>query len=288
MFDTHPVLFILLGMYLIIKERFATAGIAEAIAISLKFFHTVLAVPMILLTIRLRGSKGSVRFVIGLFSSGVVLLLPTLLSSVQHFGYYIFGSSASSEFNYFGITFWTSIALFWSKFDPAWVASFMVILALILSYVWAWPRLSLADSLRSSIVVGMPIVCLLLLYRSVAENFFVWLIPFLIIISVKDDATRRLTWGISGLALLSSVTVSLLPYYLLPLSPWIGGLLATALSVVTPFRVAPSGKIAAGLSFSKGLLAGYGVAMALLLIGLIVVWMRICMSRVTLENSLGD
>jgi hypothetical protein len=98
---------------------------------------------------------------------------------------------------------------------------------------------------------GISIIPLLLLFRFVAENYFVWLVPFLSIFALGNKRVKYLLWALTSVAFLSSITNSLLPYYMLPMAPWIGGFLAGLLSVATPYRVSSAGAVASTFSVGK-------------------------------------
>ena len=110
-------------------------------------------------------------------------------------------------------------------------------------------------------------------FRFIGENFVVWLLPFTAILSSEDARTRQLYWIISGIALLSSVTNTLLPYYFLPVAPSFQGALVGFLSAAAPYRAAPGGLIPSGLTFGKAYLSALGVLMFTGLLMLLSMWL---------------
>ena len=119
---------------------------------------------------------------------------------------------------------------------------------------------------------GIPVIFLLLFFRFIGENYFVWVLPFASILALQGRSGRYLFWSVSVLALIVSFTNSLLPYYMLPMAPWIGSFLVDALSFATPYRVAPSGSIIATISAGKVLLGALGILSAVLLVLLARNW----------------
>ncbi len=97
-----------------------------------------------------------------------------------------------------------------------------------------------------------------------------WIIPFSSILSAKSLRIDRTHWSISILAFISSITDSLLPYYMLPVSPWIGGLLVSMLGLAAPARVAPSGVPVEGITFGKIFLSALGVISFVILLLMLI------------------
>ena len=69
---------------------------------------------------------------------------------------------------------------------------------------------------------------------------------------------------------MSSMTDSLLPYYMLPMSPWISGSLVHIMSIISPYRIAPSGHLVQDMSTGKIFLALLGVLTFVLIIFLVL------------------
>jgi hypothetical protein len=151
------------------------------------------------------------------------------------------------------------------------LSSVLITVFLFGLYYWiARDRISGAYAYSS--YFGLSLIPLLLFFRFVAENYFVWLIPFAALFVVKDYRGKIVLWAISLLALISSVTNSLLPYYMLPMAPWIGQYLVKVLSFFSPYRVGSGGVVVTTFSLGKLYLAGLGVLSALFLSYLAVLW----------------
>jgi hypothetical protein len=143
-------------------------------------------------------------------------------------------------------------------------------IGMILVYVWIWRRRHSDDFHLRVAFFLIPILLLLLLFRFIGENFFVWALPFGAILAFRDRKAFRLFWALSNLALLSSVMDSLLPYYLLPLAPWFQDLLVSMLAQVAPYRVGtPNGGVVEGLSVGKAFLSALGVVSFVLVLSFI-------------------
>ena len=68
----------------------------------------------------------------------------------------------------------------------------------------------------------LPVLALFLSYRIICEQFFVWALPFLVILCVGGRVKRAFYWGASIVTLLYAVLNCPLPFFFLPLAPWIG------------------------------------------------------------------
>jgi hypothetical protein len=69
------------------------------------------------------------------------------------------------------------------------------------------------------------VLAVFLSFRFVPEQFFVWALPFMILAIAEGRVEKGIYWAASALALLYAVTNLRLPFYFLPLYPWIGTLL---------------------------------------------------------------
>ena len=152
------------------------------------------------------------------------------------------------------------MTLYYSNFDQTFVSFLLICVGLILSYVWIWRHKESPNfAFMTAVSFFLPISSLLLFYRFVGENFLIWILPFVAIFSVKDVWEKRIYWILSLIGLIASVTDSLLPFYLLPISPWMGGFLVKVMTLIAPYRIAPNGNVLQGLSVAKIFLSLLGV-----------------------------
>ncbi|MDG6923860.1 MAG: hypothetical protein JRN67_11290, partial [Nitrososphaerota archaeon] len=268
-FDTLPVLFTVLGFYFLMTRRFAISGLALTGAILMKYYAVVLIVPMLIIAWRGGRRRGATFYLGALFSSLAVFLLPEIVSTAAGFAWYASGE-LQPNLEYSGLSFWSALTLFVPFPQQAVVATILIVSSLAVAYLWM-SRARLADLSVYATYIAIPIVLLLFFYRFVAENYFVWVIPFAAILALPGRR-RALFWAVSGLAFVSSVTDSLLPYYMLPVAPWVGNLLVNMVSFAGPYRVAQSGVIASTFSFGKLYLAGLGITSAVLLTLILLSW----------------
>jgi hypothetical protein len=65
------------------------------------------------------------------------------------------------------------------------------------------------------------VAALLLSYRIVCEQWVIWAIPFLVILCVTGRLRKSVFLGLSVFALLYAVLNCPLPFFFLPLAPWV-------------------------------------------------------------------
>ncbi len=261
-FDTLPALFTVLALYLALEKKFDFAMVAIVIAIALKYYAVVLILPLLILAFRYGLGLRKVILYGGL--SALVIFSPFVAESVPGL-VKIVGVSSAPAPHTSGLSFWTTLTLFYSNFNQSLVSSVLAVAAIAVSYVWIWKH-SRQDLSHYTLAFLLPITSLLLFYRFVGENFFIWILPFASILSLRDSIIKKSYWILSLVVLVSSMTDSLLPYYLLPVSPWIGGYLVHIMSILTPYRVAPGGSVVSGLTAGKVFLASLGILSFVLLI----------------------
>jgi hypothetical protein len=261
-FDTLPALFTVLALYLVFDGRFALSGISLAVAIGLKYYPVVLTLPLFILALDRGGRRGLAE---SLGSTGLTSLLffvPSLSDVTSGFTF-LAGGQVPSGLHYSGLSFWTGITLFFPASPQTIVSAAITIMLLGVSYLWMWRRKVNVDQESGAIYFGLPILVLLLAFRFVGENYFVWLLPFGSILATTRTRISLLLI-LSLLALASALTGSFLPYYLLPVASWNGGLLVSIIEAAAPYMVAPGGTVTAAASLGKVLLSVLGSATAIL------------------------
>lgn len=273
MFDTLPALFTVLGLYFLLDKKFVYAGALIAMAIEMKYYAVVLIFPLLLVSWQKGRWRGLAESSGGGAAVTIILGAPLLAETASHFTSLV-GGSASSGLSYSGLSFWTAITLFQTGISLSLVSDVLVVALLAIAYVLMWKRSPAPDLFSASIYFGLPILLLLAAFRFVGENYFVWILPFAAIVASRGGRYRVLFWAMSIVALLSSMTDSLLPYYMLPIAPWIGASLVSLLGSVAPYRVAPGGSVTQAISLGKVYLSVVGVSATAILVLTAREWLR--------------
>ncbi len=278
MFDTLPALFTILALYFLLDKKFALAGMSLALAVEMKYYAIVLLFPLLLVAWRNSRWRGLAEAFSGNAAAIFVLSAPLLAESALSYTTLV-GTWAPSGLYYSGLTFWTALTLFVPGINLPLVSGVLVAALLVMTYLWTWKRSLATDLISASVYFGLPILVLLAAFRFVGENYFVWILPFASIIASQHSRYRPLFFVMSVVALLSSVTDSLLPYYMLPMAPWIGGYLASLLSSVAPYRVAPAGSVTQTLSIGKFFLSVLGILATALLVLIVREWVGVLRAK---------
>lgn len=261
MFDTLPALFCVLSFFLATKQRPLLAGVSIAIATALKYYPIVLVVPLFIIIQRSAGTRRAFRFLAGSTIGMLVLFTPLIGQVFSRFDHITLPFDTGGQ-TYSGLSIWTIFTLNFTIPSSSMIATssdILVTLFLILTYIIIIRARTQGLQMVLSFL-SLPISGLLLLFHFVGENYVIWLLPFAAPLAVTSSRASKLYWSLSLVALFSSVTDSLLPYYMLPASPWIGKYLVDLLSLVQQYHVANSGHIDVGLSIGKLLLSGLGIA----------------------------
>lgn len=280
MFDTLPALFTVVALYFVLEERFELAGIAIVIASVAKYYAISLAIPVVLIAWKTTGRRRAASVVTLMAILLGVLLVPSITATLQGLSLLTVGGQEVG-LHYSGLTFWTAITLFFPV-DPTLLSSLALVALTSAVYLLVY-RSWRSDPTKTILTFAVPVSASLLMYSFVGENFLVWLLPFLSLLAVDSKRTRYLLALVTVVGLISSMTNSLLPYYMLPVAPWFGSEIAAMLSFAAPYRVAPSGSVAAGFSIGKIALASLGVFTSILLLLLLITWLR----SLTSDGSLG-
>jgi hypothetical protein len=258
-FDTLPALFTVLALYFMFGKKFIHSGISLTLAIAMKYYAVVLTFPLLLLAWGRGGRRGLVESLGGMALVSLLLFIPLISETATNFAS-IAGGQTPTGLYYSGLSFWTAITLFFSGFAQTIVSGGIIVALLGASYFWMWRRRANNDLESAAAYFGLPILMLLLAFRFVGENYFIWLLPFGTILALKRTRVTLLFWSLSLLALVSALTDSLLPYYMLPMASWIGGYLVSIIEAVAPYRVAPQGVVTGAISLGKVFLSVLGVS----------------------------
>ena len=267
MFDTIPTLFTVLALYFLFKEKFSFASLMIVLSTLMKFYAVVLFVPLFILIWRQKGVRG-------LFYPLVTAIVSAAFSAIPLFFIsnplsYISASTPSAAFQYAGLSIWTFFSAVFSTPNLSIVSDVLVVSSLLGVYYFVFQNRANTENQTTVAYFLLPLIALLMFYKFVGENYIVWLIPFSGILAVNGSRIRKFHLSLSFVALVSSITDSLLPYYMLPVSPWIGGFLVYVLNLVSPERVAPGGASLPGITFGKLFLSSLGIiSFAILLLKL--------------------
>ena len=270
MFDSLPALFTVVTLVLIQRNKALLAGIALVIAFAFKLYPVLFVVPIAAFQFHRGGidQKVSSRvvFFLGALGTTLVFYIPYTSQAASYLG----GAALSKDFFYlpslpsgYGLTYWSLSTLSTSIGNLVWISTVVVVVLQAVTYVIFLRRGPIAIEQLVEIMLAV-ILALFLGFRFIGANFVVWIIPLMAILVSTKRLSIRLFWAISFLAFLFSITDSLLPYYFLPLSPWIGNFLASSIQIAQPYRIMASGTFQPGLSVGTAVICGIALVSSVL------------------------
>jgi GPI mannosyltransferase 1 subunit M len=242
MWDTLPALFSLAGFYFTLKKRYAVSAVFISLGVACKLYPLLFVVPILIYIQRTTAveqkRKSTFTFVSVFLIFSLLLFLPYLNTIINFFSNYFLPTTITQTSNFvtdqinnplgFGLTYWTlfllnrffnfaissSVISFGSLFSVA-----LFILGLIVGY-WKTTRISFNNyAYDLALIMFLPVAVLFLTYRIICEQFFIWLIPFLIILVIGQRMKPIFYWGISMVAILYAILNCPFPFFFLPLAP---------------------------------------------------------------------
>jgi len=253
MWDTLPALFSLACFYFLLKKKFVLSSACLAIGVFLKIYPLLFVIPMTFYVYRTSTSGDRLKNLAKFYSVIVVplaVLLVAFSGSIMAFltDWFLPSSNAVSAIVANPSAYPLGLGLtYWTIFGPdraikypltsGFVSTMMVLsTALVLfsiglSYLTIGKMGFRKPAYDLSAALLFCVFALFLSFRIVDEQFFVWALPFLIILCVGTKIKTSLYWGASFIALFYIILNCPLPLFFLPLSPWAGSSLAAFLQI---------------------------------------------------------
>lgn len=253
MWDTLPALFSLAAFYFLLKRRISFSAVCLSFGVALKLYPVLFLVPIGIYIFKSTSLESKFKSTLKFFSvflvSTVLLFLP-YLSNITSFFYDSFEvnpSATGTVINQvthpvaFGLTYWSLFQLnnlinlpvtsgFVSIVSLASVG--LVAAALLFVYFQTNKMTFQKPTYDLALVMVLPLLALFLSYRIISEQWFIWALPFLVILCVAGCVKGAFYWGASILALIYVVLNCPLPFFFLPLAPWYSNTLLSMVHVV--------------------------------------------------------
>jgi hypothetical protein len=243
MWDTLPALLSLAAFYLILKKKYALSAVFISLGVVSKLYPLLFVVPIIIYIQKTTGAeqkwKNSLTFISVFLVSILLVFLPYLSTIITFFSNYFLPTTITQTSGViadqvnnplgFGLTYWSLFLLnrifnFALSSSAISFGSIFSILFFILSLALVyWKIMNFSPHDRAydlAIIMFIPLAVLFLTYRIICEQFFVWLIPFFIILVIGGRIKPMFFWSISLIALLYATLNCPLPFFFLPLAPW--------------------------------------------------------------------
>jgi hypothetical protein len=240
MWDTLPALFSLAAFFLLLRKRFAFSAICLSLGVALKLYPALFLVPIAIYLFKISPTSERRRDFAKFYSVfavlSLLLFLPYLGKVTNFFtGFLIPHAGGVSEVANpidsplgFGLTYWSlyllnrliNIPITSGFIYFASIASFALVVVSLMLVYWKSSKLTFQKpAFDLSAAMLFSIIALFLSYRIICEQFFIWSIPFLIILFVGGRVKSAFYWAASLVALAYALLNCPLPFFFLPLAP---------------------------------------------------------------------
>jgi len=225
MFDSLPALFSLTSLVLLHHRKLKISAMSLSVATAYKLYPLLFIAPILLFLGRQnRQLRQIIAYVLVYFVALLVLFLPSL-STMFAMLHGLVTPAPDVDRSGFGLTYWSVLLVVPSSNTVVvWISNSVLAFTLAAVTVVALKRPA-ASILTVNRVQLAYVLAVFLSFRFVPEQFFVWALPFMILAIAEERIEKGIYWAASAVALLYAVTNLRLPFYFLPLYPWIGTLL---------------------------------------------------------------
>jgi len=224
MFDSLPALFSLTSLVLLHHRKLKSSAISLSVATAYKLYPLLFIAPILLFLGRQnRQLRQIIAYVLVYFAALLVLFLPSLSTMFAMLHGLLTGAPDVGRSG-FGLTYWSILLVVPSSNTVvAWISNSILVFMLAAVTVVALKRPA-ASILSVNRVQLAYVLAVFLSFRFIPEQFFVWALPFMILAIAEERIEKGIYWAASAVALLYAVINLKLPFYFLPLYPWIGAL----------------------------------------------------------------
>lgn len=261
MWDTLPALFSLLALFFLLKKKIAFSAVCLSLGVASKLYPALFLFPIAIYLLKSSPAetkwKNCVKFFSFFSIASLLLFLPYLGKLTTFFGGFLMtnpavsGTVANPNVSplSFGLTYWSLYLLNRLLLVPistgfvsfVSVASVLIVAVALMLVYWKIAKMTLQKTAYDlSLVMLLPVLALFLSYRFVSEQWFIWALPFLVILHAGGRIKGALFWGASIVALLYAVLNCPLPFFFLPLTPWYTSTLLSmvyAVWAIEPVRI---------------------------------------------------
>jgi len=244
MFDSIPALLSLASFYLLLKKKIGLSSASLAGAVAYKLYPLLFLVPTAFYIRRTLDKplfqRTIVKFLSVFVVASAILFLPTL-NMILGFSHSLLVGTNLGDIGG-GLTYWSIALMVPIEGNTAIATSAALGILFLILVFWEISKTKFEHEIQA--LASTQLACILaifLSYRIIPEQFFVWALPYIIILSSTGKVEEILYRAPSLIALIYSITNALLPFYMLPLTPWIGDQLAQTIRIIQPLRIRAAG-----------------------------------------------
>jgi Gpi18-like mannosyltransferase len=248
MWDSMAAMFSLLSVYFLINKKITLSAICLVLGVVTKLYPLMFLLPITFYFLRSNRSgkiKNLAKFYFVFIASLMLFVFPFIDEAANFFGFLFvpsqvvvvgFASNPVTNPVAFGLTYWSVFLLNRTVSSPQ-IGAFVFLVSgflLVISGTLAFKKINKMTFLNCEfdLVTSMLfcVIALFLSFRLVLEPWFVWALPFLIILCVGGKVRRVFYWGASLTALFYAFLNCPLPFFFLPMAPWIGNSLVSSVN----------------------------------------------------------
>lgn len=223
MFDTLPATCSLGSFYMLLKRKVSLSAVLLGIAVAYKLYPVLFLIPIALFLLRTKESKEMetlVRFLFSFALTSAILFAPSV-GRVLDFSHGLLALPPEIGRLGFGLTYWSALLMI--KADQTTIA-ILSNLFLAVTLGWVFFRLGkLPFEGKFFDLAAAELCCILAVYvsfRFIAEQFFVWSLPFLTIAVLEKRVEEVAYRSLCLIAVAYSIVNLLFPFFLLSTAPW--------------------------------------------------------------------
>jgi hypothetical protein len=194
--------------------------------------------------------KNLAKFYFVFFAGLMLFVLPFISEATNFFDFLFvpsqvvvasFASNPVTNPLAFGLTYWSVFLLDRTVNAPLSGAFIFLVCGLLVAIsvtLTFWKIGKMTFQRREFDLVTSMLFCVLALFlsfRIILEPWFVWALPFLIILCMGGRVKGAFYWGASLIALLYACLNCPLPFFFLPVAPWIGNSLVSNVNFILRF-----------------------------------------------------
>jgi hypothetical protein len=248
MWDSMAAMFSLLSIYFLINKRITLSAICLVLGVVTKLYPLMFLLPVTFYFMKSNPTgeiKNLAKFYFVFIASLMLFVLP-FIGEIANFFAFLFLPSQVVVVSFvsnpvtspiaFGLTYW-SVFLISRTVDSPLIGAFAFLVSgflVVISAALTFRKINKMTFLsREFDLVTSMLFCVLALFlsfRLVLEPWFVWALPFLIILCVVGKVRRAFYWGASLTALFYAFLNCPLPFFFLPMAPWMGNSLVSSVN----------------------------------------------------------
>jgi len=224
--DSLAALFCMLSLYLMHKLRLRESALSLVSAIGLKIYPLTFVAPLLIFFRKFAANRlRDLGLFFTYFAIGALLMALIFADGLLDAPSRILSSSEGFRYGW-GLTYWSFLLVIEVSKTATILASTLLMVVAFTVVLAKSAKLSYRDGILDLTIAELScIIAIYVSYRVINEQYFVWALPYIVLLVVHRRLSPKFRIAPSLIALLYSVTNLALPFFFLPIYPWAGGIL---------------------------------------------------------------